>query len=141
MKLSAQLEEAYLAGKLNHLRDKLWSFLDVHGNDLRDFIDKFEATNGAWTLDALTKYWILTSNLPFDLKTYLKEQTQAIQRDLGPKIADPEARTKLVTEWVKSNAAVFRDHSMLEQVYCFEKMKSEVLPKLAERLHYTGKLS
>jgi len=140
MKLTAQLEDSFSQGKLDHLREKVWHFLCAHQESLKIFIKEFEETHGTWALDSLTKYWILTIDTPFDLRDYLKEQTEAIQRDLGDKLKDSTQRSKYVAEWVKQNAAGFRHHSMLEQIYCFEKMKTELLPDLAKLLNYKGNL-
>jgi len=128
--LLAELNQAYEAGELDGLKSSILPFLRVNQKRLHSFVLSFMDQNGEQTLEFMVKYFILSFNMPFDMKSYMDSQSQAIKKDID--LATPEKRTALVSEWIKEKAAIFREHSIMQQIYCFDKMKGELIPIIHE---------
>lgn len=134
MKLSEKFQEAYDSGRFDSQKDLILPFLRNNLEKLKKFIDDFEKGHGKQSLENLVKYFILSSNLPFNMQKYLQEQSEAMKNDIGPEFNNPEVRTKLAAEWIEKKAANFRNHSIMEQVYCFSRLKNDILPIITEDL-------
>jgi len=74
-------------------------------------------------------------NMPVNFKFYLDSQSKTMEQEIGPEIKNPKKRSQLVSSWIGANAKNYRAHSILEQIYCFERCKSELIPKIKKLLH------
>jgi hypothetical protein len=129
-----KFEKAYQSGKMDSIKDCLCPFLEANKSNLKQFIVNFQEKNGKLPLESLIKLFILSNNQPFDMHSYLAKQSDEIKRDLGQSLSRPESRQKLITKWIKEKADSFRNHSIMEQIYCFDKLKAEVLPQFRKEL-------
>ena len=120
-------------GELDELKGSILPFLKTHIVQVRKFIDTFRKENPP-PLEFMIKYFILTYNIPFNLKFYLDQQSRIIAKDLGPGFNSQEKKHQLVSTWIKEKAANYRSHSILLQIVCFEKMKHELLQKKKKEL-------
>ncbi len=67
------------------------------------------------------------------MKQYLETQTEVMVQDIGPDI-DSNRRKQLMFQWIKDKAANYRSYSIMQQVYCFEQVKDEVVPEVRKLL-------
>ncbi len=128
-----KLEKAYAAGELDSLKESLLPYLRAQRDCLCSFIREFQEKETSCSLAQMVKIFILQQNMPFNMRDYMTRQTHAIHRDTG-ECSCPEERQRAVAEWIKHRAADHRSTSMFEQVYCFEKLKEEILPILEREL-------
>ena len=133
MSLIRDLNKSYEEGEFDALKSSLLPFLRSNREKLQDFIDAFCQKNPDQTLDNVIKIFILSYNMPFDMKEYMASQSEAMAKDIGPDIQSTR-RKELISEWVRDKAAKFREHSMLQQIFCFEKMKNEIVPLIESDL-------
>jgi len=101
--------------------------------ELKIFIKNFNSNNDEQPLESLIKFFLISMNMPVNFKFYLDSQSRVMQNDIGPDIENPDERKKLVTSWIGSNAEDYRTFSIMEQIYCFDRSKNEILPEV-ERL-------
>lgn len=127
MSLIQDLNRSYEEGEFDTLKSSLLPFLKSNRQKLQDFMDVFCEKNPHLPLDNVIKIFILSYNMPFDMKNYMEGQSEAMTKDIGPEI-ESTRRRELISEWVRDKAAKFREHSMLQQIFCFEKMKNEIVP-------------
>jgi len=128
------LERAYSEGELDTLKAAILPFIRSHREKLAEFIRNFQRIEGPTSLDVMVKIFILQNNMPFDLKDYLHRQTNLIEKEIGP-CCDSKERRQNVAEWVRQKAADHRSSSMFQQVYCFERLKQELIPLIEAELN------
>jgi hypothetical protein len=129
-----EILQSYNAGELDELKTSILPFLKTHKDQLIKFIENFEKKNGRQPLESLIKYFILSYNMPFNMKFYLEKQSKTMEEDIGPEIKVPEKRHELVKDWIKNKAANYRSHSILSQIFCFDQIKKEILPSIRKEL-------
>ena len=129
-----QLEHAYNCGDLNDLKASILPFIRSNRDRLLDFIQEFQRIEGPRPLDMLIKIFIIQHNMPFNMAQYMAKQSDAIKRDLDG-CDDLAQRQCRVAEWIRQKAEAHRSTSMFEQVFCFDKLKSELMPLIEEELN------
>jgi len=129
-----ELEVAFDAGELDCLKKSLLPFIRSNREKLLQFISDFQRVEGPTKLDVMVKVFILQNNMPFDLRDYMVRQSTRIEKDIGP-CDCAEQRRESVAAWIHQKAADHRSTSMFEQVYCFERLKNEILPLIEEELN------
>ena len=130
-----RLEQAYSSGDLDGLKASILPFIRKNREKLLEFIRHFQRIEGPCPLDRLVKFFIIQNNMPFDMAQYMAKQSSVIKQDLA--IAgdqDAQIRQAHVAEWIKQKAEAHRSTSMFEQVFCFDKLKDELLPLIEEEL-------
>ena len=127
-----EMERAFLAGEMDDLKASLLPFIRSHKEKLKAFISDFQKVEGPCPLDLLIKVFILRMNMPFDMKVYMNRQTHVIQAEIEK--CEGDERQRVVSEWIRKKAESHRSKSMFQQVYCFEKLKYELLPQIKEEL-------
>ncbi|MBF0431566.1 MAG: hypothetical protein HQK83_09820 [Fibrobacteria bacterium] len=135
-KLLQEIFDSFEVGQLDDYKKSMLPFLLANKDKIHDFIRSFEEQNGKQSLETLIKFFILTYNMPFDMKGYLDGQSRAIEQDIGPQIDKFEERNKLVSKWIKTKAANYRSHTILIQIACFDLMKKEILPVIGKILDF-----
>ncbi len=125
-----QFSENYDRGDLNVLKGSIVPFLKKHILDFRNFVKNFESKNQAQPIDVMVKFFLISMNMPINFKFYLDYQSKAMLNELGPEIEHAENKTELVSDWIQKKAANYRTHSILQQIYCFERCKKEILPQI-----------
>jgi hypothetical protein len=128
-----KLERTYASGELDSLKHNLLPYLRAQRDCLAAFIKEFQEKEKTCSLAQMVKIFILQQNMPFNMRDYMTRQSHVIHRDTG-ECSCPEERQKAVADWIKHRAADHRSASMFEQVFCFEKLKAEILPILEEEL-------
>jgi hypothetical protein len=131
------IEASYKAGELEELKCSMLPFLLKHKKELLKFIDTFEKANNIQPLEVIVKYFILSFNMPFNMKFAMDNQMKLITKEIGPKIEDGSKRQKLVSSWIKDKAANYRSHLILLQIICFDKMKVHLLPEIEKVLGFS----
>lgn len=121
-------------GDLNELKCSIVPFLKAHISEFKTFIQNFHSQNNEQPLDSLVKFFLISMNMPINFKFYLDSQSKTMETEIGPEIKNPEKRSKLVSNWIGDNAENYRAHSIMEQIYCFERTKSELLPEIEQLL-------
>lgn len=129
------LQSAFDAGELDCLKASILPFIRANRNKLLQFIQNFQCVEGPSPLEVMIKVFILQNNMPFDLKDYMLRQTDRIEQEIGP-CDCAETRRASVAEWIHQKAADHRSISMFQQVYCFERLKADILPLIEEELNY-----
>ena len=129
-----KFETSYNSGSLDELKSSIFPFLASHKTELRNFIDHFNSNNDGQSLDSLIKFFLISMNMPVNFKFYLDSQSKAMENEIGPEFKNEEKRTKLVTSWIGANAEDYRTFSIMEQIYCFERAKTELLPQIEKLL-------
>lgn len=133
-KLLKEIVSSFDRGELDSLKKTLIPFLKENKKKLFQFIENFEKLNGKQPLETLIKIFILTYNMPFNMKSYMDHQRKAIQRDLGNKYQMNHARQSLVADWIKNKAENYRSHTILSQIVCFDRVKHDIVPAIQEEL-------
>jgi len=125
---------SYNSGELTELTNSIVPFLKMHVEELKIFIQNFHSKNDKQPLDALIKFFLISMNMPVNFKFYLNNQSKTMEKEIGPEIQNPEKRSNLVSSWIGSNAEKYRTHSILEQIYCFDRCKNEIMPEIEKLL-------
>lgn len=128
-----KLEKAYESGDLDELKASILPFIRKNRDKVLEFINHFQQVEGPCPLDRLIKFFILQNNMPFNMAQYMAKQSSVIRKDIdgSPSAGDRQA---VVAEWIKQKAEAHRSISMFEQVFCFEKLKDDLLPLIEEEL-------
>ncbi len=128
------LEQAYECGELEELKESILPFIRTNREKLMQFIDEFQKIEGPCSLDLLIKVFIIQHNMPFNMRSYMTRQSDLIQKEITPG-ADLTDRQKQVSEWIRKKAGDHRSISMFQQVYCFEKLKDQLIPLIHRELY------
>jgi hypothetical protein len=128
------LQAAYDSGELDSLKQSILPFIRANRQKLVQFIQEFQRTDAHAGLEVMIKVFILQNNMPFDLRDYMVRQSDRIEREIGPCNCAEERRAQ-VTAWIHQKAADHRSISMFQQVYCFERLKCEIMPLIEEELN------
>jgi len=130
-----KLERAYASGDLDALKASILPFIRKNREKLREFIQHFQRIEGPCPLDRLVKFFIIQNNMPFDMAQYMAKQSSVIKQDMGMSgDRDAQIRQANVAEWIKQKAEAHRSTSMFEQVFCFDKLKDDLMPLIEEEL-------
>ncbi|HLP41736.1 MAG TPA: hypothetical protein VK465_09540 [Fibrobacteria bacterium] len=129
-----QLEQAYDSGDLDGMKASILPFIRKNRDKLIEFIQGFQRIEGPCPLDRLVKFFIIQNNMPFDMAQYMAKQSSAIRKDINEVKQDMQERQANVAEWIRQKAEAHRSTSMFEQVFCFEKLKDQLLPLIEEEL-------
>jgi hypothetical protein len=128
------LENAYDCGDLNDLKASILPFIRNNREKLLCFIQEFQRIEGPRPLDMLIKIFIIQHNMPFDMAQYMARQSDAIKRDIDG-CDDLSQRQRQVAEWIRQKAEAHRSTSMFQQVFCFDKLKDQLMPLIEEELN------
>jgi len=128
------LENAYDCGDLNDLKASILPFIRNNRDKLLCFIQEFQRIEGPRPLDMLIKIFIIQHNMPFDMAQYMARQSDAIKREIDG-CDDLAQKQRQVAEWIRQKAEAHRSTSMFQQVFCFEKLKDELMPLIEEELN------
>ncbi len=129
-----QLEKAYAAGEMEDLKSSILPFLRKHQDKLIGFVKEFHRVEGPCALDLVIKIFIIQFNMPFCMRQYMTQQSTIIKRKLEEERCDDDKRQSAAADWVREKAEAHRSHSMFRQVFCFEKVKKDLLPILRREL-------
>lgn len=133
-----KLERAYSSGDLDGLKASILPFIRKNREKLLEFIQHFQRIEGPCPLDRLIKFFIIQNNMPFDMAQYMAKQSSVIKQDMGvsgdKEDKDAQIRQANVAEWIRQKAEAHRSTSMFEQVFCFDKLKDDLLPLIEEEL-------
>lgn len=130
-----RLEQAYSSGDLDGLKASILPFIRKNREKLLEFIQHFQRIEGPCPLDRLVKFFIIQNNMPFDMAQYMAKQSTVIKQDIcGEADKDAGIRQANVAEWIRQKAEDHRSTSMFEQVFCFDKLKDDLMPLIEEEL-------
>jgi hypothetical protein len=130
------LEQAYDCGDLNDLKATLLPFIRTNREKLLLFIQDFQRIEGPRPLEMLIKIFIIQHNMPFNMAQYMAKQSSTIRKEIDGQQADDLAkRQACVADWIKQKAEAHRSTSMFQQVFCFEKLKAELMPLIEMELN------
>lgn len=130
-----RLEKAYASGDMDELKASILPFVRKNREKLLEFIQAFQKVEGPCPLDRLIKFFIIQNNMPFDMSQYMARQSTMIKKEMETdKSQAGQDRQANVAAWIKQKAEAHRSTSMFEQVYCFDKLKQELLPLIEEEL-------
>jgi hypothetical protein len=128
-----RLEQAYDCGEMDDLKASILPFIRKNRDKLLEFIHEFQRVEGPCSLDQMIKFFILQHNMPFNMAQYMAKQSTTIKQEIEVQARD-KARQECIADWIRQKAEAHRSTSMFEQVFCFEKMKEELLPIIEEEL-------
>jgi hypothetical protein len=133
-----KLERAYSSGDLDGLKASILPFIRKNREKLLEFIQHFQRIEGPCPLDRLVKFFIIQNNMPFDMAQYMAKQSSVIKQDMvvaeEKEDRDAQIRQATVAEWIRHKAEAHRSTSMFEQVFCFDKLKDDLMPLIEEEL-------
>ncbi len=130
-----ELENAFDCGDLNDLKASLLPFIRTNRVKLIQFIQDFQRIEGPRPLEMLIKIFIIQHNMPFDMAQYMTKQSNTIRKEIDGQADDLSKRQACVADWIKQKAEAHRSTSMFQQVFCFEKLKSQLMPLIEEELN------
>lgn len=131
-----KLEEAFHNGELDDLKESILPFIIKNRDKLLHFIQEFQRIDGPHPLDMIIKIFIIQHNMPFNMAHYLAKQSTAIRQELDVQEAQEFAKRQAsVANWIHQRAAAHRSTSMFEQVFCFDRLKGELMPLIEEILN------
>jgi hypothetical protein len=73
--------------------------------------------------------------MPFDMAQYKAKQSNTIRKEIDGESEDAAKRQNRVAEWIRHKAEAHRSTSMFQQVFCFEKLKDQLMPLIEAELH------
>jgi hypothetical protein len=129
-----ELEHAYDCGELNDLKSSILPFIRANREKLIQFIQDFQRIEGPRPLEMLIKIFIIQHNMPFNMAQYMAKQSNTIRKEID-QTEDLSKRQACVAEWIRQKAEAHRSTSMFQQVFCFEKLKDELMPMIEEELN------
>jgi hypothetical protein len=131
-----RLERAFESGDMDELKASILPFIRKNRDKLLEFIQEFQRIEGPCPLDRLIKFFIIQNNMPFDMAQYMARQSSKIKQEMNidGQEHDLHRRQANVAEWIRQKAEDHRSTSMFEQVYCFDKLKEQLLPIIEEEL-------
>ena len=127
------LEHAFDCGELDDLKASILPFIRCNKDKLLRFIQDFQRIEGPRPLDMLIKIFIIQHNMPFNMAQYMAKQSSTIKREIDSD-EDLARRQNCVAEWIRQKAEAHRSTSMFQQVFCFEKVKEQLMPLIEEEL-------
>jgi hypothetical protein len=131
-----ELEHAFDCGEMNDLKASILPFIRSNRAKLLLFIQDFQRIEGPRPLDMLIKIFIIQHNMPFDMAQYMAKQSSKIRKEIdGDQADDLAKRQNCVAEWIRHKAEAHRSTSMFQQVFCFEKLKDELMPLIEVELN------
>jgi hypothetical protein len=115
------------------MREKALAFFRTHRAEWRSFARESREVDPSVPLIALAKFFMLKSNMPFDMSSYMQAQADRIRRSLGDLDGcDPVRRQLMVADWLRRNAQSHRDQIILNQARALEQLGSELSPELEQ---------
>jgi hypothetical protein len=131
-----ELEHAFDCGEMNDLKASILPFIRSNRAKLLLFIQDFQRIEGPRPLEMLIKIFIIQHNMPFDMAQYMAKQSTKIRKEIdGEQADDLSKRQSCVAEWIRHKAEAHRSTSMFQQVFCFEKLKEELMPLIEVELN------
>lgn len=127
------LEHAFDCGELDDLKASILPFIRCNKDKLLRFIQDFQRIEGPRPLDMLIKIFIIQHNMPFNMAQYMAKQSSKIREEIHDG-EDLARRQNCVAEWIRQKAEAHRSTSMFQQVFCFEKVKDQLMPLIEEEL-------
>jgi len=127
------LEQAFDCGELDDLKASILPFIRCNKDKLLRFIQDFQRIEGPRPLDMLIKIFIIQHNMPFNMAQYMAKQSSKIRLEIDGD-EDLARRQNCVAEWIRQKAEAHRSTSMFQQVFCFEKVKEQLMPLIEEEL-------
>jgi hypothetical protein len=126
-----QEQNSKTAGE-QELREKALAFFRSRREEWRDFVREGLDVGRTVPVLALAKYFMLKSNMPFDMSSYMRAQADRIRESLGDlEACDPVRRQLMVADWLRRNAQSHRDQIILDQARTLERLGDDVAPELA----------
>jgi hypothetical protein len=130
-----ELENAFDCGEMNDLKASILPFIRNNRDKLIQFIQDFQRIEGPRPLEMLIKIFIIQHNMPFNMAQYMVKQSDTIRKEINGQADDLTKRQNCVAEWIRQKAEAHRSTSMFQQVFCFEKLKEELMPLIEEELN------
>lgn len=138
-KLFCQIEESWERGELNGISRHALPFLVAHLNEIQKFIEELNRYQVDLDLNLLIKLFVFRRNMPFNMGDYMMRQCSFVKRQLenccAPAKSGDQARQNMANQWIKQFAEEHRRQEIFRQIFLIEKMKDEILPVLADKLH------
>jgi hypothetical protein len=121
---------------MNDLKASILPFIRANRDKLIQFIQDFQRIEGPRPLEMLIKIFIIQHNMPFNMAQYMVKQSDTIRKEIdGGQADDLSKRQTCVAEWIRHKAEAHRSTSMFQQVFCFEKLKDQLMPLIEEELN------
>ena len=138
-KLFSDIEESWKRGELEGISRHALPFLVAHLNEIQNFIDELNRFQVDLDLDLLIKLFIFRRNMPFNMGDYMMRQCSFVKKQLesccAPSQSGDQDRQSMASQWIKQFAEEHRRQEIFRQIFLIEKMKDEILPVLADKLH------
>jgi len=113
-------------------RDKALTFFQTRREEWRAFVRESQGIGASVPVLALAKFFMLKSNMPFDMSSYMRAQADRIRESLGElEGCDPMRKQLMVADWLKRNAQAHRDSIILDQARTLEQLGDALAPELA----------
>ncbi len=131
-----QLEAAFQSDELDELKESILPFITKNREKLLRFVQEFQRIDGPHPLDMIIKIFIIQHNMPFNMAHYLARQSSTIRMEMNVQEEHEFAeRQSLVANWIRQKAAAHRSTFMFEQVFCFERLKGDLMPLIEDILN------
>lgn len=116
------------------LREQVERYFRANAKAWKSFATEFLAVTPDVPLLVLAKFFVIRSNQPFDMSTYMKTQAEHIKLALEDDLEKipPAERQKLVADWLRHNAQSHRDQIILDQARLLDDCCAALEPFLRE---------
>jgi hypothetical protein len=138
--LVKKFDDQWNSGELKCLCNQALPYFLSNIPELDSFLNRFSELIGPESLDVMLKLFIYHQNMPFDMTSYMKSQSDYIMKNLSiQKEKDfkenSTGRQRAVGHWIQTYAHEHRHQSILLQVYCFEKVKDQIIGEIESALN------
>jgi hypothetical protein len=103
---------------------------------LKQFIEKMDKDFGQNDLVFTLKMFVLNHNKVFNMVEYMKHQSELANgyvQSQGKNFSTEERRTTL-NRWIEKNAELYRKRTIFKQIFCIDKMVTEIEPLIKKAI-------
>jgi hypothetical protein len=128
--------EKFSQEELEAMKASAIDFLLKDIETLKHFIEKINKDFGQHSLIFALKMFILNCNKVFNMTEYMKKQSELAEEHLKSQKREfsPEERRAFLTHWIEDTAGSYRKQAIFKQIYCIDKISSEIAPIIAQAI-------
>jgi len=124
-----QLADEFSAKDLEIMRGFAIGFFLKDIEALKNFIKKMETDFAQDNFVFALKMFVISNNKIFNMAEYMKNQSELAEKSIQSKnkVLTTEERRVALNKWIEKNAEAYRKYTITKQIYCIEKMSSNIV--------------
>ena len=124
-----QLADELSANDLETMKTSAIDFFLKDIEALKNFIKKMEMDFSQDNFVFVLKMFVISNNKIFNMAEYMKKQSELAEKSIQSKhkILNTEERRVALNKWIEKNAEAYRKYTITKQIYCIEKMSSNIV--------------